>query len=51
MFRAFAYDDCDIPAEMTIAEFRARRTPRRRARPKVLARFRRRTLGRHGERR
>jgi hypothetical protein len=47
MLHAFAYDECDIPAELTIAEFRALR----RARPKTRVRFRRLRLGRDTERR
>jgi hypothetical protein len=51
MHRAFAYDDCDIPADMTIAEFRARRITVRGGPPKLLRRLRRRRLDRDPERR
>jgi hypothetical protein len=37
----FAYDACDIPADMTIAEFRARRGSARAGRWSVLTRLRR----------
>jgi hypothetical protein len=35
----FAYDDCDIPLGMTIAEFRARRVSARYGRSSVLERL------------
>jgi hypothetical protein len=38
---AFAYDACDIPSEMTIAEFRARRAAVGRGRTSLLRRLRR----------
>ena len=38
---AFAYEACDIPADMTIAEFRARRASLGAGRTSVLRRLRR----------
>jgi hypothetical protein len=37
----FAYEACDIPADMTIAEFRARRASGRAESPRLLRRLRR----------